>query len=148
MKQVQAIITNVDKTTLSESCLAELKRSGIPEGKVITGTYRVSNKSVEFRAPNGDHCVAWVDSTCKILERRQKDELKPGMVFFPDSHPDSSSVIIKLYKDEKGVQMAMMEHLRGVNDRPDRFSMGSGWFEHTYAYERTMPEEEFEKYRI
>lgn len=40
-----------------------------------------------------------------------------------------------------------MDHVQRKNDRPERYSMGYGWFD-SYYYVRTMPDDEFNKYKL
>ncbi len=139
---VMVIIKNVKGDSFADSCLWELNRSGINTGSVIEGIFNPVNNAVDFTGPNGDDCCAWVGSTCEILKTIPKHELKPGMVFFYPSHPHNHVVLLKTRKEE-----AVLDHVQRKDNRPDRFSMGYGWFD-SYYYVRTMTEEEFKKYKL
>lgn len=141
MKKVTAIIKNVTGDSFNEACLRELSRSKIPVNTIITGRFNPANNAIDFKSPNGDDCVAWVGATCEIVKTIPKDELKPGMVFFPDSNPDNHIVILKVCEDD-----VLMENVHTDKHRPPVFGMGFGWLEHTYYYVRTMSKEEFEVY--
>lgn len=126
----------------AESFLWELNRSGIKTGSVIKGIFNPMNNAVDFTAPNGDDCCAWVGSTCEILKTIPRHELEQRMVFFHANHPDNHVVLLETRKEE-----AMMDHVQRKNNRPDRFSMGYGWFD-SYFYVRTMSYEEFNNYKV
>lgn len=141
-RPVVAMIKNVNGDRSNESFLWELSRSGAETGSVVEGIFDPVNNSVSFTAPNGDNCTAWIGSTCEILHTIPKHELQPGMVFFYANHPENHVVLLKTDKDS-----ALMDHVQRKNDRPNRYSMGYGWFD-SYYYVRTMPEEEFKKYKL
>lgn len=67
MKIVKAIIKNITGDSFNDCCIRELNHSGVPTGTVISGKYNPKNKAIDFKAPNGDDCVAWVGSTCEII---------------------------------------------------------------------------------
>lgn len=139
---VTVVIKNVKGEGCAESFLWELNRSGIKTGSVVKGIFNPMNNAVDFTAPNGDDCCAWVGSTCEILKTIPRHELEQGMVFFHANHPDNHVVLLEIRKEE-----AMMDHVQRKNNRPDRFSMGYGWFD-SYYYVRTMPDDEFNKYKL
>lgn len=58
-------IKNITGDSFNESCIRELNRSGVATGVIIKGRYREINQCIEFRAPNGDDCVAWLGQTCE-----------------------------------------------------------------------------------
>lgn len=141
-RPIMIMIKNVKGDGFSDACLWELNRSGVETGSVIKGVFDPVSNAVDFTSPNGDDCCAWVDSTCEILQTIPRHELKPGMVFFHGDHPENHVVLLKTYKES-----ASMDHVQRKNDRPERYSMGYGWFD-SYYYVRTMPDDEFNKYKL
>ena len=83
MKKVNAVIKNITGDDFVRCCINELSRSGVPVGTIISGTYNRVNGAIDFKAPNGDDCVAWVGSTCEIVEDKTKmlSKLKKGEYF-------------------------------------------------------------------
>lgn len=80
---VKAVIKNVTGDSFNDACIRELNRSGVPVGAIISGLYSPQNKAIDFKAPNGDDAVAWVGSTCEIIEEKTKElsKLKKGEFF-------------------------------------------------------------------
>lgn len=77
MKQLVVKIKNCTPgDRFNECCLTELRHAGVPQGTLVAGLYNPINRAVEFRSPQGDDCVAWVGSTCEIVEEKMTELLE------------------------------------------------------------------------
>ena len=67
---VKAKIQLVLETEMLKSCMAEFNRVGVYEGDIIEGKYNPKAKAVDFIAPGGESCMAWVGGPCEIIEEK------------------------------------------------------------------------------